>query len=238
MRNISVLLISAILWNGALAPVAMAGSNPSFTEVATNLVDKFEQYGWRFEDASHRRLSTQDFMQGHEVDVYLVPPAKSAAADYVFHIRSASKSSSMVKYALSVADHQNRVLSRRTIEISSSDDAAAARVRLEQTVTSIQNDLNAQASLTRKPAGLFNRIAEFFVPSAQAGDQVLSGKMLYAISGAGLTLCVLAGIASATYLYAQNNAEGASSVLVYTGLMTVVGTIAVGILVTNAEVFR
>lgn len=171
MRSTALLLIASLLWSTTFAPLAAAASFVSkdvrnVRGTLTSLMDHFQTAGWRIENAEHQALSTAEWMAGGAREYSLVPPPQSRLAQYVFHVRAFSAPSSFARFAISVSDPQGRLLVRRLIQVDAANEAAAERIRLEETLTSIESALQTHASA--QPRTWLQRLHDWIEPSARA----------------------------------------------------------------------
>lgn len=174
MRQTALLLIVSLLWSTTFAPLA-AAAQASEADAAivykgmTSFMSRYQANGWRLEDSQHHALSAEQWLTGSPTEYTLTPPASSTLSNLVFHVRVFPATKSVLsKFALSVTDRDGRLLSRRMIQVDAKEDAQAARVRLEETLNSIENDTHTQAANHRN---LLQRIGDWIYPTAHADER-------------------------------------------------------------------
>lgn len=169
MRMTASLVIASFLWTTTFAPAAFAAPAPSDLPAArqqlSQRIDRLEAKGWTMEDASHHRLTSADLLMGRGQDIFLTPPAGTDGAEYRFEARQFPLVGGVMKSVLTVRDTQGRVLSRRLFQMNGTEDAASVRVRLSQTLVSMENDLHTQAAHRASP---WQKIWNAILPSAYA----------------------------------------------------------------------
>lgn len=218
MRAIASVVLISFLWTTTFAPAALAVENPrqQMNNRFGILVERLQSEGWRIENPEHRALKTTDFLTGQVKDFTMLPPAENATSDYRFQVRIFSPQAALVKYAVVVRDAQDRVLSRRVMQIDPKEDPAAVRVRMEQMATSISNDLTTQAS-----NGIWQRVLNWICPSAYAAT---ASPFIQGLATVGMMALAAGVVVTFVALIADNErVESEGELLVAGGLLVFLG---------------
>lgn len=197
MRSFAWLVLGFFSIYSIQTPQARASAAASSEEQIEAVSGHFQETGSQLLDENGNKISAKDLVNQGSRQFFLVTEEGEGQA-IKFKVKW-SDGKGGIKYSLTAFNNSSgKVLGRRSFEISPTEgDAVAAKVRVDQTMKSLQDEieskLGATASLSLKSRIQFALSSLFGIPSVQARGFDPDGVLVLGFFLAVITLMIVAG---------------------------------------------
>lgn len=193
MRSLTYVIVGLFSIYSIQPPRAFAA--PSLDDNAKAIVSAADDSQIRFLDSEQRPIAGKDLLEGRAETFY----ALTEVGNRTLQIK-VSVASDGTGFSLAASDTEDdaKVLSRRAFKFSPTESAEAAKLRLLQTVKSMEKEIGTKWAVAFQPTALTKALLAlqslFGIPSAHAEESALAIKVIYPIVGGVALLAAIASI--------------------------------------------